>query len=506
MASDPNISRRVMALIVPQSLVKTVKDALEAHGKLDRLSKIRPVRSGSANADFESEKPQRYLIPTTEVLEEHVLDLASEESKLMLLTELDLQHLLFDISYTTTMLTPKTKQNLVSTSNKLARTVHSWLLSLPSSLLPTSADDLISLARWSYMIYPPLLLLPAPTFFAPPWHDILSQLPKAKLTDLYASICTAFNTTHLALDGPIPSTSSTGSNILRSPSNLTPLHGDFGPALPSSPEHSPTTSDFAEAFWCSTSQNGIVQTWAPRYTMFSRGNLSEKKRLLELKSLTKEGLGGTDPRETSAVDLYAGIGYFAFSYVKAGVGKVLCWELNPWSVEGMRRGAEENGWVSKIISDGNDVLGSRDGEELGGERLLVFQQNNEEAGERIQRMRDQIPPIRHVNCGLLPISSGSWASAVRALDPIQGGWIHAHDNIRARDIEQKRREVVERFRALAVMQNRSQRFSITCSHVETVKSYGPGINHVVFDIAILPFESFHTTPILLSPSTQAASG
>ena len=38
-------------------------------------------------------------------------------------------------------------------------------------------------------------------------------------------------------------------------------------------------------------------------------------------------------------DLYAGIGYFAFSYAKAGVGKVLCWEINPWSVDGLRRGA-----------------------------------------------------------------------------------------------------------------------------------------------------------------------
>lgn len=491
-----------MALIVPQSLVKTVKDGLEAHGKFDRLSSIRRVRRDSVNAASESNKPQRYLIPTTEVLEENALDLASEEPKLMLLTELGLQHLLFDISYTTTMLTtPKTMQSLLPVSNKLARTVHSWLLSLPSSLFPNSASDLVSSHRWSYMIYPPLLLLPASTFFGPPWHDILSELPKEKLTELYGSICTAFNTTHLALNGPIPSISSTDSNILRSPSNLTPLHGDFGPALPSPPEYNPTTSDFENAFWCLTSQNGIAQTWAPSYTMFSRGNLSEKKRVLELKSLTKEGLGGTDPWETSAVDLYAGIGYFAFSYVKAGVGKVLCWELNPWSVEGMRRGAEENGWGSKIISEGNHVLESRNGEELGGERLLVFQQNNEEAGERIQRMRDHIPPIRHVNCGLLPTSSGSWATAVRALDPIQGGWIHAHDNVRARDIEQKRREIVERFRALVVMQYGSQRFGITCSHVETVKSYGPGIAHAVFDIAVLPFESLHITPILPSPPT-----
>jgi tRNA wybutosine-synthesizing protein 2 len=506
MTTMPNIPGRVLALIVPQSLVQTVRDALEAHDKLDKLSKIRPLSSNSNQArSGKSEKPNRYLIPTTEVHEENLYHVAYEESLLRLLTELDLQHLLFDISYKTTRLTPKTSQKPTQPINGLARTVRNRLLSLPISLLPTSADDLISSTRWSYMIYPPLLLLPATTFSAPCWPDLLSKIPKAQLTELYASICAAFKTTHLALEGPIPSTSSTGTNILRSPSNLTSLHGDFGPALPSSPEHSPTISDFENAFWCSTSQNGIAQTWAPRYTMFSRGNLSEKKRVLELKSLTKEELGGTDPRETSAVDLYAGIGYFAFSYVMAGVGKVLCWELNPWSVEGMRRGAEKNGCGSKII-DRDEVMEPRNEGELERERLLVFQENNEKAGERVQRMRDHIPPVRHVNCGLLPTSSGSWAIAVQALDPLQGGWIHAHENVRARDIEQKKEEIVERFKALVHVHYGSQRFSITCSHVETVKSYGPAINHMVFDIAVLPFEPHHTTPTLPSPPTQAASG
>jgi len=502
MTTMPNISRRVLALIVPQSLVQTVRDALEAHDKLDKLSKIRPLSSNSKQAKSgEPKKPNRYLIPTTEVHEENVYHVASEESLLRLLTELDLQHLLFDISYKTTRLTPKTLQKPTQPINGLARIVRNRLLSLPISLLPTSADDLISSTRWSYMIYPPLLLLPATTICAPLWPDLLSKIPKAQLTELYASICAAFKTTHLALDGPIPSTSSTGSNILRSPSNLTPLHGDFGPALPSPPEHDPTAADFKNAFWCSNSQNGIVQTWAPRYTMFSRGNLSEKKRVLELKSLTEEGLGGTDPRETSAVDLYAGIGYFAFSYVKAGVGKVLCWELNPWSVEGMGRGAEENGWGTKMIGDGDGVMEPRNGGKLERERLLVFQENNEKADKRVRGMRDNIPPVRHVNCGLLPTSSGSWATAVQALDPIQGGWIHAHENVRARDTEHRKGEIIERFKALVQMHDGFERFSVTCSHVETVKSYGPGINHIVFDIAILPFGPPNTTPTLPSPST-----
>ena len=336
-----------------------------------------------------------------------------------------------------------------------------------------------------------MLLLLSTTFSAQPWPQILSSLPKRDITDLYTSICTAFKTTHLALDGPIPSTSGTKPNMLRSPSNLTPLHGDFGPSLAPPPEHNPTQGDFDNAFWCSTSQNGIVQVWAPRYTMFSRGNLSEKKRVLALDSLKRSGLGGRAPREISAVDLYAGIGYFAFSYMRAGVGKVLCWELNPWSVEGMRRGAAKNSWSCGIVGDDvNEIVGGTEGKAVegkGGEQeILIFQENNERVAERTASMRDHVPPVRHVNCGFLPTSSDSWATAVRALDPVEGGWIHAHENVRLGDTQHRKGEIVKRFEELAQTHRLSQRFRISCSHVEIVKSYGPGINHVVYDIAMLP--------------------
>ena len=61
------------------------------------------------------------------------------------------------------------------------------------------------------------------------------------------------------------------------------------------------------------------QTWAPKHTMFSRGNIKEKARVLNLaKQPTaglEPGLENTDPEaRTMAVDLYAGIGYFTFSY------------------------------------------------------------------------------------------------------------------------------------------------------------------------------------------------
>lgn len=233
--------------------------------------------------------------------------------------------------------------------------------------------------------------------------------------------------------------------------------------------------------------------------MFSRGNLSEKKRILELPALTKEGLGGMAPADTSAVDLYAGIGYFAFSYVKAGVIQVLCWELNPWSVEGLRRGAAENGWSCSI--PGNGIAGYKvedtelRGHDMNGAKtsknsLLVFQEDNSKAALRIEEMRQRIRPIRHVNCGLLPTSMKSWETAVQVLDPVLGGWIHAHENIAVAETKTRKIDVVKEFQALLKAHSASKRaLDVSCSHVEVIKSYGPGINHVVFDIAILPSSS-----------------
>ena len=54
--------------------------------------------------------------------------------------------------------------------------------------------------------------------------------------------------------------------------------------------------------------------------------------MLKLDSLSETTLG-TKPQNTSAVDLYAGIGYFAFSYAKAGVGKSIHGASRDWGGE-----------------------------------------------------------------------------------------------------------------------------------------------------------------------------
>ena len=231
--------------------------------------------------------------------------------------------------------------------------------------------------------------------------------------------------------------------------------------------------------------------------MFSRGNVREKARVLSFCESTIPD--PADRANSTAVDLYAGIGYFSFCYAKSGMGLVLGWELNAWSVEGGRRGAKANGWEVESIGE-DEEWGARGGDGDGSEegsmnmkRIVLFHEDNEKAQERIQvlRARGLIPPIRHVNLGLLPTSRASWQTAVRILDKRKGGWIHVHENCPVGEVEKRRKEVKGVFRRLVDENERMMGFSewresVHCEHVERVKTYAPGIMHCVFDISITP--------------------
>ncbi|KAF2813145.1 uncharacterized protein BDZ99DRAFT_343087, partial [Mytilinidion resinicola] len=340
--------------------------------------------------------------------------------------------------------------------------------------------SLLSSFPGTYSVYPPLLLLPAHAFAAPPWLALLAALQThpRRLAQLYASLAASVHTTHIALNAPIPlqtATTHDAANILRSPVALTPLHNAFGPAPTPATQTAPSAADFGDAFWCTARQNGIAQTWAPLYTMFSRGNVAEKARVLRLPSVR----GAVEEGSCSAVDLYAGIGYFAFSYRRAGVARVLCWELNPWSVEGLVRGCGMNRWgVERMAVGGEEEEG---GKEVPEAEFLVFQESNEHAGGRIERLRDRLPPVRHVNCGLLPTSRGSWRTAVGAVDPGLGGWVHLHENMAVGEMREKAEEVTREIDRISGEEGRGR---VRLEHVEKVKTYAPGVMHCVLDIWI----------------------
>ena len=409
-------------------------------------------------------------------------------------------------------LTPDPRLDVIAFSSTLApnrgsmlhRAIRKWLQALPEEALrrlhagvqelPISQKARIFPS--GYAIYPPLLQLSSDLFSK--WPSTIFEILINHANSLYGILCETFQITHIALSGPIPASlkeshnsldhgSNSNPNILRSPANFHPVHGDFGPQL--SPFHLPNHADFQQAFWCTANQNGITQTWAPRYTMFSRGNLSEKARILNLPTLQPERLGCATWK-TSAVDLYAGIGYFALSYAKADVKNVLCWEINPWSIEALQRGVHRMGGYAgrmKVFREGEWPRGPAG---LRQSRLTVFAESNEHASERLRGLRGFIWPVRHVNCGFLPSSQPSWETAVRALDPADGGWVHAHENIAKNDIESRQAEIVQEFERL-VMQVHGPEHGrkVECEHLERVKSYSPHVIHCVLDIAIVPVKT-----------------
>ncbi len=367
-----------------------------------------------------------------------------------------------------------------------------------------------------------MVLLPSGSFTTAPWSDVLesSSLSPEQKSTLWESILLEISSasssrlTHLAINEGIPLRVASVShgeedrnegeqdNLLRSPSGLKMLHGDFGPA---DVAPSPTQADYGAAFWVSTKQNGITQIWAPRWTMFSRGNVKEKARLLafhsdnnEQKQQQKrdENVTRLDHRQRPArdlkgkyaIDLYAGIGYFVFSYAKLGM-RALCWELNPWSVEGLRRGAEANRWSVRVI-DGEalKVPAAKLVSDLK-EQIVVFLEDNMCAERRVSDLRAAglDLDVMHINCGFLPSSENTWRSACRiqTQGPGRDGWLHLHENVGVADIESRRVEIqktFERWRDEEV--EGSADVTAFAEHAELVKTFAPDVWHCVFDVYI----------------------
>ena len=230
-------------------------------------------------------------------------------------------------------------------ANPIESAIISWSENLPTGLLErvrTRLSNLLAYAPKRWVVYFPLVLLPSGSFGEEWWdHLDITTIYANQRQHLWMKILENISKregkgqlTHLAVNAGIPlhkGNAQDEENILRNPSGLIVLYGEFGPDLDF--RNPPRQKDFDEAFWVSTKQNGITQIWAPRYTMFSRGNIKEKTRLLDFHGPDKIPLtrrrSRNDLAEQTAVDLYAGIGYFVFSYVKMGMGRVIGWGVEP---------------------------------------------------------------------------------------------------------------------------------------------------------------------------------
>jgi tRNA wybutosine-synthesizing protein 2 len=368
-------------------------------------------------------------------------------------------------------------------TNPIEDAINIWFSSLPPELLEQTAiiiSVLQATAPKRWVVYSPMLLLPSGSFEDKRWTDL--QLTDQDLELLWQKVLELVGKregkgvlTHLAINNGIPlhkPGEDEGENLRRNPLGLKILYGDFGPPLDITIVPSP--DDLETAFWVSTKQNGIIQIWAPRYTMFSRGNIKEKARILGFHDtgLDHQRQAKANIKNETAIDLYAGIGYFVFSYAKMGMGKVVGFELNPWSVEGLRRGAIANGWDVKVVIAGQVWI-------PGEEKIAIFEEDNAMARSRLSSaILRSLGDVSHINCGLLPSSEGGWELALGLLTA--SGWLHIHENVGVNNIE-ARKGIIKN--ALSSLSNTNV-LELQVEHVELVKTFAPGVWHCVFDVYV----------------------
>lgn len=447
--------------------------------------------------------------------------------------------------------------------------------------------------RWT--LYPPLIILPVGAFDEQ-WQKIIRDYPWACAV-LWEDILETFSTkdvtyTHIAVNKGIPLADADLVNTLRAPTKLEKIYGQFGPDVcayqfgltdPNHPEYLNKT-DFDQAFWVSSQQNGLTQIWAPRWTMFSRGNVKEKARVLTFEPAASYDIQGNGPpvddrkdhedlvsakrmavlkelhvafpslpipielkshqmppqsdnspdmyahsmyyshfkRLSSviedhgfspspvvsdaqkqiqlAVDMYAGIGYFTLPYLKLGYD-VLAFELNPFSVEGLKRGAAANDFGCNVIR--TNPLSKTKAETV--EKTLlergmrpphvfVYEANNEIAYQQFTQLislnrhpAGNIYRIRHINLGFLPSSSGSWDTAAQLIcTNVAGGYIHVHENVATKEIEMHGKKVRKAFDELVNPYSGPLKREVKIVHTEKVKTYAPDVWHVVYDVLVGP--------------------
>lgn len=344
---------------------------------------------------------------------------------------------------------------IISPAQPPAEISNSSLHSTISSYLTSkNAPSTLSIPKkWS--LYKPMVLFNDGSFNNG-WKEFLTDEFFRLILDRFPGF------THVAVNKPIIEL-----DAMRRPFNVLPLYGDFGPEPTPQLLQKPTQKDFQEAFWCGVTQNGIAQTWAPRYTMFSRGNIKEKKRLLDnYKRL----------ENTMVVDMYAGIGYFTLSYLSNGA-VVFCWEINGWSVEGLCRGLERNGFTFVVIYE-NETLSSARFDQLrhSGTQAFIFLESNEFAPTRLQQLDESLQPIRHYNLGLLPLLKPSWTLVKDILRlPSQHhkkAVVHIHENVHRSEFQQ-------------IAHEGESKFDGCCVHIEPVKTFAPDVWHVVVDVEVV---------------------
>ena len=186
-------------------------------------------------------------------------------------------------------------------------------------------------------------------------------------------------------------------------------------------------------------ENDVRYLLDPQKVMFSSGNMSERIRMATI----------ADASET-IVDLFAGIGYFTLPIaVHSTPKKLIAVELNPVAFSYLKKNIVLN-HVTDIVEP---VLGD----------------NRQVAPDGV---------ADRVIIGYLGNTSAYLPVAMRCLKP-EGGIIHYHDVV---PIEVMKYRPMQALRSTAVPHG----FKVKLKEFHVVKSYAPGINHVVLDGEVTP--------------------
>lgn len=415
--------------VVDGSLVKQVKTFLTEKDKLDKSQKIRRTDDG-------------FVIST--------LYGSLDEIDVELLENEAIRHQLVERSI-----------SLDNHVDKIELTVAKHLNT--KEISQDQAHVLLSKIPKKYTLYPPLLLINnQDTFESPEWE---THFKSYSSEEFYTELLQQFpKITHIAINKPIIE-----QDIMRRPFNISPLFGDFGPEPDNQMFDQPNEKDFQNAFWCTVVQNGIFQSWAPRYTMFSRGNIKEKARILGFKNVK-----GTD-----VVDMYAGIGYFTLSYLKLGA-RVFCFEINPWSIQGLIKGVEKNGFSYKVVSKDESIEWDEN------VQCWIFNESNEFAMERLRQTGKTKFNFSHVNMGLLPSSRQSWNTTLSIIDQYSNRptIIHIHENEAIENLPSLLDTIASELQNLDLIGGSPNRLKVAPQHLEKIKTFAPGVWHICADFEI----------------------
>ena len=213
--------------------------------------------------------------------------------------------------------------------------------------------------------------------------------------------------------------------------------------------------------WITVTEHKIRQSFDLSRVMFSRGNVTEKKRFGLL----------VQPDEY-VLDMYAGIGYYTLPALVHGRAKhVTACEWNPNAVFALRHNLKAN-----KVDERATVL-------EGDCRLTLQELMTNEKGGNIHHYFDRI------SLGLLPSSEGGWPIAIECLNREKGGWLHVHGNVATTERQQWAHWLCRSLVCISKKNEYSRDWHAVCNHIERVKSFAPKVDHYVADVFVGPLNS-----------------